>query len=291
MAEADEKEIVTPELEPDKELDPDKIVDPDNQDDDDPDDVDPDADPDADPDGDADADPDLEPKIVKPDISDAMQALMDNVGLKPVEGETTRELALRIALAQERNKNRGAQIAEIVKPDVKVNKETPAESEVLKKYKPEEIQSLREVFPELAKELGFVRKDELQATSYEERANTEINNFIKDYPEYAPENDPEGVLWDQLRTEYQSFYKKPEDPANYRKIFERIHKDLFGITIKGKLPTVTAAKEKVKVASHGGPSANRSRNNGVRPAQGGLRTDALIGFSPEEIAEIEGSAE
>lgn len=283
MAEAEEK-IETPELEPDKVIEEEpEATDPEEPENEDPEEGD-------DPEGD---DPEPEPETAKPVAVDAQQqALLDEFNLKPVDGETPRELALRVALAKERRKNRGTQIDEIVKPETPAPKKPSAASEILNKYKPEEIASLREVLPALAEEMGFVRKDELQATSYEEQANKEINDFIESHPEYLPDNDPEGVLWDQLRTEYQQFYKKPADPKNYRKIFERIHKDIMGIQTTGPLPKVKAAAEKVKVASHGGPSASRvAKSNGMRPATGGLRTDGLIGFTEEEIANIEARAQ
>lgn len=228
-----------------------------------------------------------EAPIVQPKVE------VDDDGLAVVPGETPRERALRMELVKERAKNATKLGKDIIQPaPVEKRQISTKSSEILKKYKPEEIESLREVLPALAEELGFVKKDELAATTYDEKANAEIQSFIKDHPEYAPVNDPEGVLWQQLKDEYQAYYKPPTNPSDYRKIFERIHKDLMGIDTTGKkLPTVQAAKEKINVASHRGPAASTTaRNNGVRPANGGLRTDALKGFSAEEIADIEGRA-
>lgn len=276
MAEADETKIVTtkPEEVQEEETEETDPEEPENDGDDD------------DPDGDDDTPDDQEP-VVQPKVE------VDSDGLAVVPGETPRERALRMELVKERKKNATNLGKDIIQPaPVEKKQISTKSSEILKKYKPEEIESLREVLPALAEELGFVKKDELQATTYEEKANVEIQSFIKDHPEYASENDPEGVLWTQLKDEYQAYYKPPQNPSDYRKIFERIHKDLMGINTTGKkLPTVQAAKEKINVASHRGPAASAtSRNNGVRPATGGLRTDALKGFSAEEIADIEGRA-
>lgn len=240
-------------------------------------------------------DPESEEDEEKPEETPVVETKVevDDKGLAVITGETPRERALRLELVKERAKNAANLGKDIIKPNAAEKRRISTQSsEVLKKYKPEEIASLREVLPALAEELGFVKKDELQATTYEEKANAEIQSFIKDHPEYAPENDPEGVLWTQLKDEYQSYYKPPANPSDYRKIFERIHKDLMGIDTTGKkLPTVQAAKEKINVASHRGPAASATaRNNGVRPNTGGLRTDALKGFSAEEIADIEGRA-
>lgn len=233
-----------------------------------------------------------EPSEETPVVPPEKVEIVDD-GLAIVPGETPRERALRLELVKERAKNAANLARDIIKPAPFEKKQISTQSsEVLKKYKPEEIANLREVLPALAEELGFVKKDELEATTYTEKADAEIQSFIKDHPEYAPANDPEGVLWNQLKSEYQTYYKPPANPSDYRKIFERIHKDLMGIDTTGKkLPTVQAAKEKITVASHRGPAASTTaRNNGVRPNTGGLRTDALKGFSAEEIADIEGRA-
>jgi hypothetical protein len=210
-------------------------------------------------------------------------------GLALIEGETPREHALRLEvkrLRDDKTRERSKEIFEAPKSEP----QTKIESEVLKKYKPEEIQSLREVLPELAKEMGYVRKDELAASTYEEKAQEQIDTFITAHPEYSPEKDPEGLLWGKLKQEYNSVYKPPTNPKDFKKIFERIHKDLFGLQATGALPKVAAANEKVKVASHTGASTPNRLNRSSR-VMSGLRTDMLKGFSEQEIADIEAKAE
>lgn len=206
-----------------------------------------------------------------------------------ISGETSREYALRLEvfnLKEERRKERTKEFTIEQRPEASKK----VESEVLKKYKPEEISALREVLPELAREFGYVRQDELSKQTYEEKAQVQIDKFIDDHPEYSIDKDPDNTLWERLKAEYNSYYKPPKDPRDFKKIFERIHQDLFGIKTAGPLQKINAAKEKAKVASHSsGPTKGGNRERIVQHNVG-LRTDALRGFSEEEIADIESRA-
>lgn len=215
--------------------------------------------------------------------------LIPDDGLSVISGETPREHALRLEIKRLRGDNTKARAKEILEPPKAVS-QVKVESEVLKKYKPSEIQSLREVLPELAKELGYVRKDELDASSYGEKAQEQIDSFIEAHPEYSPEKDPESVLWNRLKSEYNTVYKPPQNPKDFKKIFERIHKDLFGIQASGPLPKVAAAREKVKVASPAGASAPQRLVRSAK-ANTGYRFDALKGFSDEDLSALEAQTE
>jgi hypothetical protein len=206
-----------------------------------------------------------------------------------IPGETPREYALRLEvfnLKEERRKERSKEFT--IEQRSEASKKV--ESEVLKKYKPEEISALREVLPELAREFGYVRQDELSKQTYEEKAQVQIDKFLDDHPEYSIDKDPDNTLWERLKAEYNTYYKPPKDPRDFKKIFERIHQDLFGIQKAGPLQKINAAKEKAKVASHSsGPTKSGNRER-IVTHNVGLRTDALKGFSEEEIADIESRA-
>ncbi len=230
-----------------------------------------------------------EPEVITPAPEKKVEVIPTEGSIKRLTDETDREFAQRLEIKRLRDNARSDRSKEVLVPP----KSTPpvrVESEILKKYKPEEIQSLREVLPELAKELGYVKKDELAAATYEEKAQAEIDAFITSHPEYSPEKDPDSVLWDRLKEEYNSVYRPPQNPKDFKKIFERIHKDLFGIQAAGPLPKLDAAREKVKVASPSGASAPQRLNRSSK-ASVGLRTDMLKGFSDKEIADIESRAE
>lgn len=214
--------------------------------------------------------------------------------IKRLPDETDREFAQRLEIKNLRdrlNGNRGREILDNGKPTTeKPAKKAP--SEVLKKYKPEDIQALREVLPELASEMGYVRKDELAASNYDTVAQEQVDAFVAAHPEYSSEKDPEGVLWAKVRDEYKAYYKPPTNPKDLKKILERVHRDVFGIQAKGPLsPKEIAAKEKIKVASHSGSSAPAAPRAGARKAApGGFRFDALKGFSDEDIKSMEARA-
>lgn len=207
-----------------------------------------------------------------------------------VEGETPRERALRLQVTLLRKKVRAERVGDLnvkqnatqgtAKPEM-----SPEKKKVLERYKPEEIQSLKEVFDVMADDMGFVRKDQLGATTYTEKAGEELDKFIEAHPEYLPENDTDNVLWDAFKAEY-ALYKQPENPKDFKKIFEKVHRDVFGIKPAGENKTINAAKEKIKVASHSGSSKPATPTTRAK-APSGLRLDMLKGFTDEERAELE----
>jgi len=158
----------------------------------------------------------------------------------------------------------------------------PANEEILKKYKPEEIKAVEEV----VKALGYVKSDQLQTQTYSEKGQAQLDAFLEKHPEYSPENDPKGDLWNAFKTEF-SLYKQPADPKDFARIFNRVHATVFGIQQQAPSGKTAAATEKVNIASRGSapaPSNTTVRTRVVGP--GGIRTDMLKGFTPEELAEM-----
>ncbi len=201
--------------------------------------------------------------------------------------ETPTERALRIQLVNVRSKLKGEKKQELF--DISSRNPAPAKAEpaneVLKKYKPEEV----EAFKDLAKTLGFVQQNEIQESTYKEKADEVFDAFIEKHPEYTAENDPKGELWSALSAEF-ALFAKPTNPRDYAKILERSHKAVFNVKPAAQLNKQIAAKEKVKVASHSGASRVTKNEQLVRSAPGSLRTDMLKGFTDEEKADIENSA-
>lgn len=208
----------------------------------------------------------------------------------PVPGETPRERALRQQLEITRKKLRQEKFGDLdVKSNATAKEEiSPEKKKILERYKPEDLASLKEVIDVMADDMGFVRKDQLGANTYAEKAGAELDSFIESHPEYLPENDHDNILWDAFKTEYQ-LYKQPSNPKDFKKIFERVHEKVFGIKPAGDSKKLNAAKEKIQVASHSGASKPApSTNKGKTPT--GLRLDMLQGFSDEEKAEMENRA-
>lgn len=211
----------------------------------------------------------------------------DDDGLAEVADETPRERALRLEVTRLRNLGKGERKGElgIRTPAAQQKQEmSPERKKVLEKYKPEDLATLKEVFDVMAEDMGFVRKDQLGASTYQEKAGEELDKFIEAHPEYLPENDKDNVLWGRFKEEY-GLYKQPENPKDFKKIFEKVHRDVFGIKPAGDNKTINASKEKIKVASHSGASKPAPQQQRAK-APAGVRLDMLKGFTEEEIAEL-----
>lgn len=208
----------------------------------------------------------------------------DHGNPKRLPDETIREFALRLQVTKLRGQLKGERKSELF--DVKqVQSKTDAkEDEVLKKYKPEDVEG----FKTLAKSLGFVQKNEIEQSSYQEKSSSELDKFLEKHTEYLPENDKDNTLWERLKEEF-SMYAQPKNPKDYSKILERAHQAVFNIQPISKLKNNIAAKEKIKVASHSGaPRQTNGQSMVTKHATSGIRTDMLKGFSDEEKSEIEG---
>lgn len=237
-----------------------------------------------------------EPEKAKPATENAASTTTetDEYGdIKRVAGETNREFALRIENARLRGDLRRGRAQEILTPPPPAAKKelSPERKKVLEQYKPEDIQKLKEVFGAMADDMGFVKKDELGASTFNEKASETLDSFLEAHPEYQPQNDPGNVLWNRFREEY-GIYRPAQSPKELRKILEKVHRDVMGIKPAAALKTNDAAKEKVKVASHSSSSKPAPSREGVKRAPAatqGLRTDMLKGFSDEEIQELTGA--
>jgi hypothetical protein len=204
--------------------------------------------------------------------------------------ETPREKALRLELADTRRELSGKRTREFLGGEKKAEGAAPAaNATVLSKYKKEDIDTLKEVLPVIADELGYARKGDIQQSDYDKQASSQVDAFIEKHPEYKPENDKGNVLWQRLVNEFNNTYQKPKNPLAYGKLLERVHSDIFGATVSTPSLKDNAQREKIKVASHAGASTSGSRREGMvrTPNQNGMRFDALKGFSDEEIAALE----
>lgn len=214
-------------------------------------------------------------------------------GLKDVPGETPRERALRAELTRERALRRGDQAHEVFgnapAPATKRGELSEDDKKVIGKYKPEEVAALKEVLPVLAKEMGYVRAEDLAGQSYADKAQETLDGFLDKHPEYLPDNDKDGTLWAAFKAEY-GLYKQPSNPKDFGRIFEKIHRDVLGIKPATALTKVNAQKEKTQVASHTGASSTTSapRERAGKPAANSYRTDMLKGFSDEDKAAMFG---
>lgn len=197
---------------------------------------------------------------------------------KPVDGETPRERALRLEATRLKGLLRDQRKDELfVKQPTDISKK----DEELAGYDPEQIKN----FEKIAKQLGFAKKDEILSQTSQERLNDTFNEFMEAHPEYAPENDKDGVLWNQYKTEFQ-LYNPPKDLKVLKKILNKVHNDVYGIQPAKNLNKINASQEKIKVASHTGASAGKETRRTSSKPSSGLRTDMMKGFDQKEIEEL-----
>lgn len=218
---------------------------------------------------------------------------------KPVAGETPRENALRLEVERVKAKlrqERGKKLLGDVQPQKATapTELTAEDQEALKAYDPEQVANLEKVFGVLAKKQGYVKKDEFNKQNYQTTSQEVFDSWMENHPEYSEDNDPNGILWNRFKEEF-NLYVKPENPKTYVKIFNKIHNEIFGITTKPKeTPGQAKAKqEKIQVASAGSKASvapkkgeqlrrSASEQQLSQLARGG----ALQGFTQEEIEEM-----
>ena len=199
---------------------------------------------------------------------------------KPVEGETPRERALRLEATRLKGLLREQRKDELfIKKPITV----ATQDEELAGFDPEQIKT----FETIATKLGFARKDELIYQNTQDKLNSEFDTFIESHKEYAPENDKDGVLWNQFKEEF-SLYNPPRDTKTLKKVLNKVHNDIYGVQPAKNFSKINASQEKIKVASHAGASGGKENISRTQNNNSGLRMDALKGFSEEEKKEIFG---
>lgn len=212
--------------------------------------------------------------------------------VKPVEGETPRERALReevTRLRRIRRVERGQKMFKDVSVSTNIEDLSEEDKEVLAAFDPEQVSNMEKLFAIQAKKLGFVKKDEFAKQTFHEQAQNVLDDFLEKHPEYDESNDPDGLLWGKFQKEY-SQYKIPENPKDLGRIFNKIHKEVFGITTDtSTLKKVEAQQEKIKIASHSassGASSTKSESRVDDDTKKLVNSGAMKGFSDEDLKEL-----
>ena len=221
-------------------------------------------------------------------------------GVKEVSGETPRERALRLEVQRVKEINRGLRGSKLLGDVQPQASSKPAElsdedKKALEVFDPEQVANMEKLLPVLAKKLGFVKRDELTAGTYQSTSQEVLDTWLEGHPDYLPENDKGDILFNRLKSEI-SLYQKPANPKDWIKILNRSHNEIMGITTKPKESAgqVLAQQEKIKVASHGPVSVSPKKtvSTGASQSDQEMRDLAerggLKGFSPEEMDEIFG---
>jgi len=213
--------------------------------------------------------------------------------IKRLANETPREYALRLEVTRLKRGNREKRTKELLgKPEKpsgisKTQYEALEEEDkkLLEQYDPKELGTFEKILGVLGRKHGWVKKEDLKTTTDSRMSEDMLDEFLQSHSEYLPENDKDDVLWGRFREEFK-LYKTPENPKDLRKIFNKIHRDIFGVKSEDGLKKIEAQKEKVKVASHSGSSASR----GVSSPSGAKLTPEqkshLKGFTDKELGEM-----
>jgi len=181
------------------------------------------------------------------------------VEIKEVAGETPKERALRLEVTRLKRAARQKSQDEIFKQDkAKVSVDDYQELKELG-YDDDQIKTLDKAFDILGSKKGFVRKDQ----NWKDTAQSTLEEFIEENPEYAPENDKGDIYWGRfneiLKTDYNIAGKNPKQ---LKSIFERVDRDvkeeLGDNDNKGKME---ANKQKVRSVSAG------AATSGAKPGE------------------------
>jgi len=142
-----------------------------------------------------------------------------------------------------------------------------------------------------AKKKGLVPLEEIQRTTYEQEKDSQVKEFIKGFPEYNLENDPNNLRWNQLIGEVNSFYKMPANPKDVKTLLEKVHNSLRAPSELEKAENKTLAKiQKAKTATLGGEGKG---STGTPAAKRQFTTEQIDayrrgGWSEEDIKELMG---
>ena len=215
--------------------------------------------------------------------------------IKRLPNETPREYALRLEVTRLKRGNREKRAKDLLgedKPEkpsgitqVQYNELNEDEKAILGQYDANELSIFEKILDVLAKKHGWVKREELATTTKSQVSNDILDDFLQGHPEYLPENDKDNVLWDRFKSEFQ-LYKIPENPKDLKRIFGKIHRDIFGVKSDEELKKINAQKEKLKVVSHSGGSATRGQSSSEGTRLTPEQKSHFKGFSEKEFDEL-----
>jgi len=134
---------------------------------------------------------------------------------------------------------------------------------------------------------GYVKKDQLGQSEFNTVIQTEVDNFVKNYPEYSSKNDRGDKRWKALQSEMK-LYAKPKDPTLMNALLQRCHLTLTG-NVKSVFDSKKVKEANLKSASKGSGKANsKSYNPKHRVANYEEKKQELMkgGWSEKEAKEM-----
>ena len=226
-----------------------------------------------------------EPKEIVPEkidnpLEQYINELEKEVGTRRGESETPEAYALRLEVTKLRKERRTERKELFDKPKEEVPKvvEKSEEDGLLSQYNSDEVANFEKLFEAIAKKKGLVRKEELQAGNWDDKAQSILEDFQIKHKEYNDEN-----LWTQFKEEFQSgkYNTRPQNPRLLTEIFNQIHNTVVPSKLINKA-NVAAGREKIQAVAHGGTTVPKGERKPIDP----VLKQALKGFSDEELEEL-----
>ena len=209
-----------------------------------------------------------EPEKATDDTSTQTTELQNEIaGLRDARKELIDELK------ELRGERREWKQRELDRVETKIEKKT----DDLKDLHPDDVTLIDRVL----RAKGYVSQPEVNQMLFDARKEDVVSKFLREFPEYKPENDPDEKKWSLLKKEV-SLYRSPESVEQYEKLLRRAHREVSGTSASGQI--VAVKKHQVQIAGAGSGQARRpsSPNKLSRLAETHMQ-----GYSQEEIVEMQ----
>ncbi len=206
------------------------------------------------------------------------QLITQNEGLKEEKEKLMQQIKL---LRSTKRDIKGEELEPISKEEVgEVQKEV---ADDLKGIHPDDVATIEKV----VRARGYIKKDELPNQDAKILQDLAVNQFLDKHPEYKPENDPDNIRWDALKTQLATFYRMPEDMGMMVSVMEKAHKDISPNSAGGEKTEVK--RERLKTAGLGSGSSKAPSSD---HSSGDILTDSQVeelrrgGFTEKEIKKM-----
>lgn len=212
------------------------------------------------------------PADEKPDEADGEPAPVDDTAdvRKQMQGLQEERVKLLKEIQELRGQRRELKQDQLRQVDQKIDD--------LKDVHPQDVQLIEKVL----RSKGYITKEEAKGMSYQAVQNEELSQFLNEFPEYKPENDPGDINWSRLQRAL-AIYAKPSDPRMWKEILHKAHKDIAP-SVSDR--TIEVKKRQIKTAGVGSSGVQKSSSRTtLTPEQRQSYIEG--GWSKEEIEEIE----
>lgn len=205
---------------------------------------------------------------------DVVKELSALDALKQQKQELLNEI---VQIRRERREARSSEEQDIFVPRSSVKKDAALED-----VAPADIELIEKVVTKL----GYVKKDEIQKTSYQQELTRLQDSWLEKHPEYLPENDPDDKKWTMLKQTVKNIFEvAPSDPKKVVKMLEIAHKEINPSLVLPVKSRATVNASNAKIAS-----SNKSGGGATAPSKtsnkANLDRSKFVGFSDEELDEL-----